>query len=45
MSFKVRTNFSVFTHNHGKNNNIYATLPKTGKVFGVVTSENTPTEK
>jgi hypothetical protein len=43
MSFKIRTNFSTFTHNQGKNNNIYSTLPKVGKVFGVVTTENTPT--
>jgi hypothetical protein len=45
MSFKIRTNFSTFTHNQGKNNNIYSTIPKVGKVFGVVTTQNTPTEK
>ena len=45
MSFKIRTNFSTFLHSQGKNNNAYATLPKVGKVFGVVTSGNTPTEK
>jgi hypothetical protein len=41
--FKIRNNFSTFTHNQGKNNNIYSTLPKVGKVFGVVDAENTPT--
>jgi hypothetical protein len=45
MSFKIRNNISTFTHNQGKNNNIYATLPKIGKVFGIVTTKNTPTEE
>jgi hypothetical protein len=44
MSFVIRTNFSTFTHNQGKNNVIPSTLPKVGKVFGVVTTKNTPTE-
>jgi hypothetical protein len=44
MSFVIRTNFSTFTHNQGRNNIIPSTLPKVGKVFGVVTTKNTPTE-
>jgi hypothetical protein len=45
MSFKVRTDFSNINTSIGRNSFSPANTLQTGKVYGVVTTENTPTEK
>jgi hypothetical protein len=45
MSFKVRTDFSNINTSIGRNSFTPAFQAQAGKVFGVVTTENTPTEK
>lgn len=45
MSFKIRDNFSNITSTIGRNNYTPPTVNQIGKVYGVVTMENTPTEK
>lgn len=45
MSFKIRDNFSSITTSIGKNSFTPPTINQIGKVYGVVTMENTPTEK
>lgn len=45
MSFKVRTDFSNINTSIGKNSFSPAIQYQSGKVYGVVTTENTPTEK
>ena len=43
MSFKIRDNTSYLYSNLGRNNFISPTKPQAGKVFGIVTTEDTPT--
>jgi len=45
MSFNIRDNFSNLTHTIGKNNYSHPNILPIGKVMGVVTTQNTPTEK